>query len=409
MLALAQATATHKGMLAQLGSLETGKPYADSIGEVEDAIECLRHFSGYADKPRGSSMVEQQYGMHSTTQLEPIGVCGLVSSFNYPMMLTGWKIGPALAAGNSVIIKPAPQTPLTSLALAELSNQVLPTDVIQVLPGGLETGQAIVDGVDKTSFTGSTPAGQAIMRQAADRLQPLTLECGGKNTVIIDTDADLANAAYHVAQGAFSNTGQNCCAASRILVHARVHDTFVELLQAETMRWKPVVVDEDEKDDGVSYYYGPLIDQQQYDRVQRYLAHPTYQPAFSSSLGTDQAGFYLPPTVYVGVDDHDPLAQDEIFGPVLSILTPFDTIQEAISRANTATPFGLAAGVFSEKYATAHSIASQLQTGIVWINTYNAIPASVPFGGRKLSGFGKDLGRNALDEFSFTKSILHAL
>ncbi|KAI8343263.1 aldehyde dehydrogenase domain-containing protein [Chlamydoabsidia padenii] len=404
LLALAQTAMDHHDELSALERLQTGKPLTDCQGEVDETISCLRYFAGYADKPRGTSHTTMM--MHHTTQLEPIGVCGLITSFNYPLMLTGWKLAPALAAGNAVIIKPAPQTPLTTLALAELSAKIISDNVIQVLPGGLETGQAVVDGVDKTSFTGSTPAGQAIMRQATSTLQPLTLECGGKNTVIIDADADLASAAYHVAQGAFSNAGQNCCAVSRVLVHSRIHDAFIDLLESETKKWTPT-----NKEDG--YSYGPLIDQQQYERVQRYVTqHSRYTPTFQAEqhLPSDLAnGYFVPPSVYVGIPDDDCLATDEVFGPVLSVLAPFDSVQEAVSRANRSTSFGLAAGVFSGNYASAHAIASKLQTGIVWINTYNAIPASVPFGGRKLSGFGKDLGQNALDEFSFTKSVLHAL
>ncbi|SAM02138.1 hypothetical protein [Absidia glauca] len=404
LMALAQATLDHRDSLGDLERFETGKPLVDCIGEVDEAIACLRYFAGYADKPRGISQIT--HGMHHTTQLEPIGVCGLITSFNYPLMLTGWKLAPALAAGNSVILKPAPQTPLTTLALAELSRAVgFADNVIQVLPGGLDTGRALVDGVDKTSFTGSTPAGQAIMRHAAARLQPLTLECGGKNTVIVAKDADLAAAAYHVSQGAFSNAGQNCCAASRVLVHSDVYDQFIQLLETETRRWKPVG-QEQEGEDG--YTYGPLIDQQQYDRVQSYLTTPG--AAFRGQIErTPSEGYFAPPTVYLNVADDAPLAQDEIFGPVLSVLAPFDSIHDAVRRVNTSTPFGLAAGVFSGDYPTAHAVASQLKSGIVWINTYNAIPPSVPFGGRKLSGFGKDLGQNALDEFSFTKSVLHAI
>ncbi|KAI8099757.1 retinal dehydrogenase [Halteromyces radiatus] len=423
MLALAQATEDHKQELTHLEILQTGKPFSDAFGEVQETINCLRYFAGYADKPRGISLTDYDgmEGLHMTTQLEPIGVCGLITSFNYPLMLTGWKLAPALAAGNSVIIKPAPQTPLTTLALADLAKNILPMDLVQVVTGGLEVGQAIVDVAEKTSFTGSTPAGQAIMRQAADRLQPLTLECGGKNTVIVDQDADLSKAAYHIAQGAFSNAGQNCCAVSRVLVHSSIHAAFLEHLKVETKRWRPVINDEEHQTTEIDssssyYYYGPLIDQQQFDRVRHYLDHSTYTPLFrdqqstlsSTTAGTTK-GYYVSPTVYDGVDDMDSLAQEEIFGPVLSVLRPFDTIQEAIERTNGTTPFGLAAGVFSNRYSTAHSIASKLQAGIVWVNTYNMIPPMVPFGGRKLSGFGKDLGQNALYEFSFTKSILHSI
>ncbi|KAI8071632.1 NAD-dependent aldehyde dehydrogenase [Gongronella butleri] len=411
LLKLSDAIMAHRDALAAMETLQTGKPLGDAVLEMDEVSHALRHFAGYADKPLAVSLAEHgteggNVGMHMTTHREPLGVCGLITSYNYPLMLTGWKLAPALAAGNAVIIKPAPQTPLTSLALAELAAKVLPKDLVQVLPGGVDTGKAIVARVDKTSFTGSTPGGQAIMRQAADTLQPLTLECGGKNSVIVAKDADLPRAVEFIAQGAFSNAGQNCCAASRVLVHADVHDQFVNLLENETRKWKPYMDASNASADSAQRFYGPLIDKQQLTRVQRYI-DPT-RAAFQAPAVEENTGFYATPTVYTQVDDHDALAQEEIFGPVLSVLRPFTSTEEAIVRAN-GTPFGLAAGVFAGNYSTAHHIASKLQTGIVWINTYNYLPASFPFGGRKLSGFGKDLGANALAEFTFTKSILHGL
>ncbi|ORX51295.1 ALDH-like protein [Hesseltinella vesiculosa] len=371
---------------------------------MTEVAKCLRFFAGYADKPMGLSHIDQ--GMHMTTSREPIGVCGLITSYNYPLMLTGWKLGPSLAAGNSVLIKPAPQTPLTSLALAELASNIIPVDnLLQVLPGSVDTGRAIVELVDKTSFTGSTPGGQAIMRQAADLLQPLTLECGGKNTVIVDADADLEKAVAAIGQGAFSNTGQNCCAVSRVLAHVDIHDKLVALLQEETKQWQPYTETSPPTADASSRFYGPLIDKQQVDRVLTYIIPSRI--AFQASLPASLA-HYIPPTVYLNVPDEARLSQEEIFGPVLSVLRPFASLEEAIARAND-TRFGLAGGVFSGNYANAHRITSQLKAGIVWVNTYNWIPPAAPFGGTKLSGIGKDLGRDALNEFTFTKTTLHSI
>ncbi|CAO3640782.1 unnamed protein product [Cunninghamella blakesleeana] len=394
--------------------IQTGKPWENALGEINESIECLRFFAGYVEKSReGRSIIG--YNAHCTTVKEPLGLCGLITSFNYPFMLASWKLGPSLATGNSVLLKPAPQTPLTSLALADLAKEILPENLIQVLPGNVSIGKAIIDQVDKVSFTGSTPAGQAIMKQASQQLQPLTLECGGKNTAIIDKDVsgDLEDIVYHISQGAFSNAGQNCCAISKVLVHESVYDDFIQLLKAEVKKWKPVTqqkIDQAnfpaDKNDNY-YYYCPLIDEYQYERVQGYLTNRyiSFQANYDIK---HQNGFFIPPTVYTNVDDHDCLAKEEIFGPILSILNPYTTTEEAIQRVNVSN-FGLAAGVFSNKYSNAYSIASQLRTGIVWINTYNYIPPFAPFGGRQLSGFGKDLGQEALNEFTFTKTILHEL
>lgn len=413
---LARKIEDEKYDLAQLEIIQTGKPWKDALGEIEESIECLRFFASYVDKSReGKSIIG--YNAHCTTVKEPIGLCGLITSFNYPFMLTSWKLGPSLATGNSVLIKPAPQTPLTSLALADLAKEILPDNLIQVLPGDILIGKTIVDQVDKVSFTGSTPAGQAIMKQASQRLQPLTLECGGKNTAIIDKDVsdDLESIVYHISQGAFSNAGQNCCAISKVLVHESIYNDFIQLLKTEIKKWKPVtqqrsnMPDFTSKDNNDNYYYCPLIDEYQYRRVQSYLTNrPSFQADNISNGSNAQNGYFIPPTVYINVNDDDRLAKEEIFGPILSVLKPFVTIEQAIERVNISN-FGLAAGVFSNKYSNAYSIASQLRTGIVWINTYNYIPPFAPFGGRQLSGFGKDLGQEALDEFTFTKTILHEL
>ncbi|KAI8144956.1 aldehyde dehydrogenase domain-containing protein, partial [Fennellomyces sp. T-0311] len=385
LMAWADALARNHALMADLEQLQTGKPREDAEYEVNDTIECLRYFAGYADKLFGHSMMDNN--LHSITMREAYGVVGLVVSFNYPLMLAGWKLAPALAAGNSVLLKPAPQTPLTALALADLADGLLPSGVLSVLPGDAQVGRAVIDGADKASFTGSTRAGQAIMREQADRLTPLTLECGGKNPVVVLKDANIEEAAGHVALGAFSNAGQNCCAVSRVYVDRSIHDAFVEAVIREMDR-----ID-----------YGPLIDQNQYDRVLGYLRQRS--PAHVAPISRkDTGGYFVPATLFTGVPDGVPMATEEIFGPVLSILEPFDDVGSAIQRANQ-SPYGLASGVFSADYRKAYQVASKLRTGYVWINTYNVMPPYNPFGGRKLSGIGNDLGRAALDEFTFVKSV----
>ncbi|KAI9317012.1 mitochondrial aldehyde dehydrogenase [Dichotomocladium elegans] len=390
LLGIANALEKHKAVLQDLEMLQTGKPREDAVYEIADTIECFRFFAGHADKQFGQTLTEK--GLYSTTMREPYGVVGLVTSFNYPLLLAGWKVAPALAAGNSVVLKPAPQTPLTALALAQLAEPYLPPGTLAVLPGGADAGQWLLGHVDKLSFTGSTRAGQSIMRALAENLTPATLECGGKNPVLVLDDADVDVAAAHVAHGAFSNAGQNCCAVSRVLVHRAVHDRFVEALverYAGTVR------------------HGPLIDETQYTRVRQAIAQAGTRPIW---VGKDEPneGYYVPPTIFAGLPDDAPLATEEIFGPVLTVLEPFDDISSALARANR-SPYGLAGGVFSRDFAKAHKVASGLRVGYVWINTYNYMPPYTPFGGRKLSGIGKDLGQAALDDFSFTKSVVIGL
>ncbi|KAI9260742.1 aldehyde dehydrogenase domain-containing protein [Phascolomyces articulosus] len=395
LLGLADAIDRHRKSMTDLERIQTGKPLEDAEYEINDTIECIRYFAGYADKLFGHSMVDNN--LHSITLREPYGVVGLVVSFNYPLMLAGWKVAPALAAGNCVVLKPAPQTPLTALALADLATGYLPPGVLSVLPGDANVGRAILEGVDKGSFTGSTKAGQMIMQQQAERLTPLTLECGGKNPVIVLKDADIEGAAGYVALGAFSNAGQNCCAVSRVYVDRSIHDQFVE-----------TVIREMDKID-----YGPVIDQHQYDRVQTFIQQrdPAYTsqvvpPTLKEQLTED--GYFVPAALFTHVPDDAPMATEEIFGPVLSILEPFDDVESAIQRANS-LPYGLAGGVFGKDQRQTHHVASKLRTGYVWINTYNLMPPYNPFGGRKLSGIGKDLGQAALDEFTFVKSVVTSL
>lgn len=399
MLALANRLEKNEYDMAQIESLQTGKPLSDALYEMSDVVDSLRHFAGYCDKIYGTS--QQFADMHAYTTREALGTVSLITSFNYPLLLTGWKLAPALAAGNCAIVKPAPQTPLSSLALAELATDILPAGVLNVLPGGVHVSQALIDRTDKTSFTGSTLVGQDIMRRAANRLTPLTLECGGKNAVIVCQDSDLEKTVQDVAMGAFSNAGQNCCAISRVFVHDSIHDQFLEkLTQFVKSSWKSSL-DGKEGDN----LYGPLIDENQYTRVIHYMNNRT--PTMTGELNpvTAANGYFVPPTIYAGVEDSDPLACEEIFGPILSILKPYHTLDEAIERVNK-SPYGLASAIFTNDLKKAHQAAHKIKAGVVWVNMYNIMPPSLPFGGINMSGIGKDLGKSALDEFSFEKSIM---
>ncbi|KAI8379020.1 aldehyde dehydrogenase domain-containing protein [Blakeslea trispora] len=404
LLNLAQELEKNDHTMAQLESSQTGKPISDSLYEVNDAVDCLRYFAGCCDKLYGQS--QSFRSMHAFTTREPLGTVSLITSFNYPLLLTCWKLGPALAAGNCAIVKPAPQTPLSSLALADLATGILPPGVLNVLPGGVDISQKLIDFTDKTSFTGSTKVGQEIMRRAANRLLPLTLECGGKNAAIVCEDADLSDTISHIAMGAFSNTGQNCCAISRVLVQESIYNEFLERLSNTVQSsWRAL---SDVKESENYHIYGPLIDRQQYIRVKKYIEDSPTLPLVAGEIQNPNEGYYVAPTVFAHVPDESPLATEEIFGPVLSILSPFKDLDEAIGRVNK-SEYGLAAGVFSQDLRNAHTAASQIKAGYVWINTYNVMPPSLPFGGRNLSGIGKDLGQSAVDAFSFQKSIMFAL
>ncbi|CEP07549.1 hypothetical protein [Parasitella parasitica] len=404
LLALAQRLEQHEHDMAAIESLQTGKPLTDALCEISDVVDCLRFYAGYCDKLYGQS--QALHNAHTYTSREPLGTVSLITSFNYPLLLVGWKLGPALAAGNAAIVKPAPQTPLSSLALADLATDILPPGVLSVLPGGVRVAQSLMDGTDKTSFTGSTKVGQEIMRRAADRLLPLTLECGGKNAVIVCDDADLDKAVDAVAMGAFSNAGQNCCAISRAFVHRSIYDAFLNKLAITVQdSWKATLDVQGEHEYNL---YGPLIDHNQYSRVLASIQNSNSTPSFTGHISTStlSRGYFVPPTVFCNVkDDCAPLATQEIFGPVLSVMEPFDCLDDAVRRVNQSV-YGLASAVFTQNIKTAHRAANLIKAGFVWCNTYNAMPPSLPFGGRGLSGIGKDLGKSALEQFSFEKSVM---
>ncbi|GAB5591972.1 hypothetical protein Unana1_06872 [Umbelopsis nana] len=384
----------HTQDLVDAEQTQTGKPAADALSDVQEAIECFRHFAGYADTLSGSS-IDTEDQLIANTVREPKGVVGVITSFNYPVSLSAWKLAPALAAGNSVIVKPARQTPLTALLMAELAHGIIPDGLLSVLPGGADVGESMAShkGISHISFTGSTPVGQKVMQAAAaSNLKSVTLECGGKNAVVVLKDADVDLVAQSVIGGAFSNAGQNCCAGSRLMIHRDIHHRVVEQILDRASRLQR------DKD------LGPLIDKAQFERVMGYLDRATETLSVGGKPWASK-GYYVAPTVYTNVSDQSALATEEIFGPVLAVLDPFDDPAAAVRRVN-ASPYGLACGVFTRDNALAQRMARNIQTGIVWINTYNYLPMRVPFGGAKMSGIGKDLGREAMDEFTFIKSIM---
>ncbi|KAK3828258.1 MAG: aldehyde dehydrogenase [Benniella sp.] len=381
-----------------------GKPINEAKLDIEECIECFRYFAGHADKLHGQGFATED-GHKSYTVRKPIGVCGLITSFNYPLLLASWKIAPALAAGNTIILKPAPQTPLSSLMLGELiaEHTNLPEGVFNVLPGGEAVGAAIVNhkGINKCSFTGSGNVGRKVMAGAANsNLKPITLELGGKSPLIVFADADLDQAVEDVFGAIFSNMGQNCCAGSRLYLESGIEDKFLEKLKARAEQVKVGdTLDE-------AYNFGALVDRVQFERVMNFIesAKQDGQKLLTGGKRHGTKGYFIEPTIFTNVPETCTLAKDEVFGPVLSVMKPFTSIEEVLERAN-ATPYGLASGVWTKNLSKAEQCIQELETGLTWVNCYNMCSAHLPFGGVKESGFGKDLGTEAVYEYTTVKAV----
>jgi aldehyde dehydrogenase (NAD+) len=336
-----------------------------------------------------------------------VGVAGQVIPWNFPILMVAWKWGPALAAGCTIVMKPAEQTPLTCLRLARLAQKAgVPDGVINVVPGfGPTAGAAIVKhpGIDKVAFTGSGETAQIIMRQAADQLKRLTFELGGKSPNIVFADADLDAAAAGAHVGIYLNQGQCCCAGSRLFVDDTIHDKFVERVVEQT-RSRRVG---DPFDPATQQ--GPQVDKAQFDKIMGYIDSGKREGATCAVGGkrVGDKGFFIEPTVFTNVEDEMAIAREEIFGPVLSVLK-FSDMEELIRRAN-ATTFGLAAAVWTRDVARAHEVAKRLRAGTVWVNCYDVFDAAAPFGGFKQSGFGRELGERGLDPYLETKTVTVSL
>ncbi len=389
--------------LALLESIDNGKPIGDSLSsDVPGAIEVLRYFAGWADKIQGKTIPTS--GPRLTyTKREPVGVCGLIIPWNYPMNMAAWKLGPALACGCTTVLKPAEQTPLTALFMGKLALDAgIPPGVLNIVPGfGPTAGAALVRHawVNKIAFTGEGTTAQIIKRETLDTMKRLSFELGGKSPNIILKDADLDEAVQGAFGAIFSNMGQNCCAGSRVFVQAPIYDQFVEKLA--DLASKRVVGDPfDERTE-----HGAQIDQTQFDKILHYIDLGRKEGATCVAGGQRvfEKGFFVAPTVFAGVQDQMSIARDEIFGPVASVLR-FEELDEVVKRAND-TPYGLAAGVWTRDLHQAHALSNELKAGTVWINCYNAVDPAAPFGGFKMSGLGRELGEQALDAYTETKTI----
>jgi aldehyde dehydrogenase (NAD+) len=392
--------------IARLETLHNGKPIFESRQiEIPAAAECFEYFGGWADKVMGETIpVKGNYLTY--TLREPIGVVAAIVPWNFPLLLTAWKVAPALACGNVVVIKPASQTPLTAIALAEVAAEVgLPPGVLNVITGpGSSVGQAIVEhpGIDKIAFTGDTATGKSIMRSAADTLKKITLELGGKSPNIVFPDADLDAALRGATTGIFYGKGEVCAAGSRLLVDRSIKDQFMEKLAARTKK----MVAGDPLDPKTRY--GALASKKQLETVQRYVDTAKKEGAAlvaggdRADIGTGK-GYFFQPTVFDNVTPEMTIAREEIFGPVLATID-FADLDEAIARANN-TQYGLAAAVWTRDIKKAHYVARKLQAGTVWINTYNVYDTAAPFGGYKASGFGREMSAHALEHYTQVKSV----
>jgi acyl-CoA reductase-like NAD-dependent aldehyde dehydrogenase len=396
--------------IALLETLHNGKPIHESRHvEVPAAAECFQYYAGWTDKLHGETIpVKGDYLTY--TVREPLGVVAAIVPWNFPLLLTAWKVAPALACGNVVIIKPASQTPLTALALARISAEVgIPPGVVNVVTGSGQTVGAMLvkhPGIDKIAFTGDTSTGRQIMRGSAETLKKITLELGGKSPNIVFADADLDAAVRGATSGIFYGKGEVCAAGSRLLVDASIRDEFMDRVAARARKLKPG----DPLDPKTRL--GAIASKTQLDANLRYIDVAKNEGATllagggRADIGTGR-GYFMEPTVFANVTPEMTIAREEIFGPVLATLE-FSDVDEAIACANQ-TMYGLAAGVWTKDIKKAHHVARRLQAGTVWVNAYNVYDAAAPFGGYKQSGFGRELGMHALEYYTQTKTVWVAL
>jgi len=398
----------HADELAKLETLDNGKPYTIARGvDIPHVVKHFQYFAGWADKIHGKT-IQADGPFLAYTLHEPIGVVGAIIPWNFPLAMFAWKVAPALACGCTIVIKSAEQTPLTALYAGQLALEAgVPPGVLNVLSGyGPTAGAALARhmDVDKVAFTGSTEIGQKIMEAAAQtNLKRVTLELGGKSPFIICEDADLDEAVELSHFALFFNQGQCCCAGSRVFVHESIYDQYIEKAVARAQKRK--VGDPFE----ATSEQGPQVDAEQMNKILGYIAAGQKEGAKLATGGkrVGDKGFYIEPTIFTGVADDMSIARDEIFGPVMCTFK-FKTLEEVVQRANQSC-YGLAAGVFTKNLDLANYLSRALRAGTVWINTFDNFDASIPFGGYKMSGVGREHGMYALENFTQVKSVVTAL
>jgi aldehyde dehydrogenase (NAD+) len=398
----------HRDELALLDTLDNGKPIFETKNvDTALAADIFRYYGGFATKIHGETIPVAGNFLNYTLR-EPVGVCGQIIPWNFPLLMACWKLAPALAAGNVVVLKPAEQTPLSALRLGEIIQEAgVPDGVVNIVPGyGPTAGAALAShrGVDKIAFTGSTEVGKEVMRAAATNVKKISLELGGKSPNVILPDADLESAVRGVMTGMFFNQGEVCCAGSRLFVDKRIKDQFLGAL-ADKAASLPVGNPQDP-----STRMGAQVSEEQYTKILGYIDAGKKEGArvlcggeSARSKATQDRGYFIKPTVFDGVRDDMLIAREEIFGPVIAALE-FDSLDDLVRRAND-TNYGLAAGVWTKDIDKAHYLARKLRAGTVWVNCYNQFDAASPFGGFKESGFGREMGLHALELYTQVKSV----
>jgi aldehyde dehydrogenase (NAD+) len=395
----------HGDELARQGVLGNGKLLAELEGRVGVVSDWLRYFAGLADKVQGEYIPDDNEGMFVHTRPEPYGVVGAITPWNSPMTLATYKIAPAIATGNTVVLKPTEVNPVTTIRLAEIARDAgIPAGAVNVVTGyGDEAGVALSshDGIDKLAFTGGTEAGRSVAAAAGRNIVPFTLELGGKSPNVVFEDADLDNALNGALRGIFSSTGQTCVAGSRLFLHESIHDEFVDRLVERAEEIRPGDPFEE------STQIGPIACEPQYEKVKDYVQIAKDDGATlvtgGEPTGEYEQGLCFPPTVFTDVENDMRIAQEEVFGPVLAVLS-FSDEEEVVAEAND-VEYGLAAGVWTEDMGRAHRMMDALEAGVVWVNTYRKMSYTTPFGGKKASGIGRENGMEAVEEYVETKSV----
>ena len=393
--------------IAEMESRDTGKPlkFAKAV-DVASAVRHLEYFAGWTTKIEGATLPVSAPNTHAYTLREPVGVCAQIIPWNFPLLMAAWKLGPSLAAGCTVVLKPAEQTPMTALRVAELALEAgIPEGVLNVVTGDGETGALLVDhpGVDKIAFTGSTAVGREIGAKAGRALKRVTLELGGKSPNIVLPDADLKAATKGAFQGIYFNTGQACNAASRLFVHADHFDEVVGNIAEQAKATLPGPATDPKT------FVGPVISAEQHARVSGYIEAGKSEAELVAGGGTDlgDGGYFIEPTLFVADTDEPSIVREEIFGPVL-VAQRYETLEEVAERAN-ATEYGLAAGVWTKSLSDAHRLAKLLRAGSVYVNSWGGSDPSAPFGGFKASGIGREHGREGLEAYLETKTVFTQL